>query len=135
MFTKPRRILFFIIALTLLALYLDLPYFTIGGKNFSHPKINTSFFKRDLTPKLGLDLAGGIQLTMSADMANVESQDRDSALESAKNIIEDRINSLGVAEPFVQTAKTQNQYRLIIEIPGISDVDQAVSTVKKTAHL
>lgn len=135
MFTKPRRILFFIIALALLALYLDLPYFTFRGKHFSHPKINTSFIKRDLTPKLGLDLAGGIQLTMSADMANVESGDRDSALESAKNIIENRINSLGVAEPFVQTAKTQNQYRLIVEIPGISDIDQAVSTVKKTAHL
>ncbi len=135
MFKRPRRVLFFIILLTLISLYLDLPSFKFHGKQFSHPKINTRFFKRDLAPKLGLDLAGGIELTMSADMFGVEPQDRDSALESSKNIIENRINSLGVAEPFVQTSKTKDQYRLVVEIPGISNIDQAVATVKKTARL
>lgn len=130
-----RRILFLIIALTIIAIYVDLPKVVFRGKTFSHPQINTKLISRDLEPKLGLDLAGGVQLTLSADMTNIEPQDRDTALTSAKDIVENRINSLGVAEPVIQTAKTQSQYRLIVEIPGISDIDQAVSIVKKTAHL
>ncbi|MBI2598639.1 protein translocase subunit SecD [Candidatus Curtissbacteria bacterium] len=122
----PRRVLFLIILLVIAALYIDLP--------FHNPAV-TNFIQRDLNPKFGLDLSGGVQLTMSADMSQLAQTDRDSALESAKNIIEDRINALGVAEPVIQTAKTGGQYRLIVEIAGISDIDQAVATVKKTAHL
>jgi len=72
---------------------------------------------------------------MSADMTNIDEENRDDALESAKNIVENRINSLGVSEPVIQTAKTKDQYRLLVEIPGIKDIDKAVATVKKTAHL
>ena len=132
---NPRIVLLFIICLTILAIVVDLPKIKIFGFNLSHPKINTSFFKRDLEPKLGLDLAGGVQLTMSADMSKIEEKDRDNALESAKNIVENRVNSLGVAEAVVQTAKTQSQYRLICELPGVSDVEQAIEACKKTAHL
>ena len=135
MLKNPRRILLLIVLLTIAAVFLDLPKFKIRNIEISHPKINTKLVKRDLEPKLGLDLAGGVQLTMSADMQNIDPQDRDAALASAKDIVENRIDSLGVAEPVIQTAKTQAQYRLIIEIPGISDIDQAVATVKKTAHL
>lgn len=135
MFRHPRRFLFLIIVLFALAIYIDIPKFSYKGLNFSHPQINANFFKRDLEPKLGLDLAGGVQLVMSADMKGVEVSDRDSALESAKNVIENRINSIGVAEPVIQAAKTQGQYRLIIELAGISDIDQAITTVRKTAHL
>src|SRR3989338_6505405 len=111
MLKNPRRILLLIVLLTIAAVFLDLPKFKIRNIEISHPKINTKLVKRDLEPKLGLALA------------------------SAKDIVENRIDSLGVAEPVIQTAKTQAQYRLIIEIPGISDIDQAVATVKKTAHL
>ncbi len=135
MYKKPRLALLFIIVLTLLGIYINLPKIHIFGKTVQHPKIITSFIKRDLEPKLGLDLAGGVQLTMSADMTGIDPKDQDTALESAKNVIENRINSLGVAEAVVQTAKTKNQSRLIIEIPGISDIDQAIATVRTTAHL
>ncbi|HSX19359.1 MAG TPA: protein translocase subunit SecD [Candidatus Saccharimonadales bacterium] len=132
---SPRKILFFIILLTIAALYIDLPRLAFKNYYFVHPQYLKQFLKRDLEPKLGLDLAGGVQLTMSADMSQVPEGDRDTALESAQNIIENRINSLGVAEPVIQSAKTQGQYRLIVEIAGISNVDQAVSIVKKTAQL
>lgn len=132
---SPRKILFLIIILTVAALYIDLPRLAFKNYFFVHPQPLKEFLKRDLEPKLGLDLAGGVQLTMSADMSQVEEGDRDAALESAQNIIENRINSLGVAEPVIQSAKTQGQYRLIVEIAGISNIDQAVSTVKKTAQL
>src|SRR5579872_90486 len=132
---SPRRILFLIILLTLAALYIDLPRINLGKYYFVHPQKLKDFLKRDLEPKLGLDLAGGVQLTMSADMSQVATEDRDAALASAQNIIENRVNSLGVAEPQIQTAKTQGEYRLIVELAGVKDIDQAVSTVKKTAHL
>lgn len=131
----PLKSLIFILILTSICIYIDLPKFTVLGKHFNHPKIDTKFFKRDLEPKLGLDLAGGVQLTMSADMQSIDTKDRSDALESAKNVIERRVNSLGVAEPVIQSAKAQDQYRLIIEIPGITDIDQAVATVKRAAHL
>lgn len=135
MFKHPRRFLFLVLFVLILAIYIDLPKFSYQGFTFSHPQINTSFFKRDLEPKLGLDLAGGVQLIMSADMKGIEEKDRDNALESAKNVIENRINALGVAEPVIQASKSSGQYRLIIELAGITDIDQAVATVKKSAHL
>src|SRR3990167_9385941 len=112
MFKHPRRALFFIVLLTLLALYVDLSKFSIGGYTFNHPKIDTPYIKRDLEPKLGLDLAGGVQLVMSANMKGVEARDRDSALESAKNIIENRINSLGVASSMflIPASSTMSRY-------------------------
>ena len=135
MFKHPRRNLFLIIFLTILAIYLDLPNFSFQGKNFSHPQINTRFIKRDLEPKLGLDLAGGVQLVLSADTESLPEQDRPQALDSAKEIIERRIDSLGVAESVVQIANVTGQDRIIVEIPGISDIDQAIRIVRKTAHL
>jgi len=132
---KQKRSLFLIIIITLLALYIDIPNFQLKGFNFSHPQIKSKIISRDLEPKLGLDLAGGVQLVMSADMVTIEEKDRENALESAKVIVENRVNSLGVSEPTIQTAKTESQYRLIVELPGISDIDQAISTVRKTAHL
>ena len=135
MFKNPRATFALIILLTVLALYIDLPNLKILDRQISHPKIETKVLKRDLEPKLGLDLSGGVQLVLSADMGNIDSSDRDNALDSAQNVIENRINSLGVSEPIVQTAKTGGHYRLIVEIPGISEIDQAIATVKKTAHL
>lgn len=132
---KPRLILFAIIVLTTAVLFVDLPKIKIFGKEVSHPSINIGKFQRDLKPKLGLDLAGGAQLTMSADLTGIEEGDQQNAIESAKNVVENRINSLGVAEPVIQTAKSAGQYRLIIELPGITDIDSAVATVKKAAHL
>ncbi len=131
----PVKSLILILILTLTCIYIDLPKFTLFGKTFNHPKIDTTYLKRDLEPKLGLDLAGGVQLTLSADMTNIPSADRDNALESAKNIIEKRVNAIGVGEPVIQSAKTQGQYRIIIEQPGVTDIDQFIATVKKSAHL
>lgn len=135
MLKHPKRRLFFIVLLTVVAIWLDLPNTKLFNINLAHPKIDSPYIKRDLEPKLGLDLAGGVQLVMSADMKDIDQKDRDNAIDSAKNIVENRINALGVSEPVIQTAKSQSQYRLVVEIPGITDVDQAVATVKKTAHL
>lgn len=92
-------------------------------------------FKKEFTTHLGLDLSGGTQVMLEADMSNTEEQDKANALESAKNVIERRVNFLGVAEPVVQTSIAQDSYRIIVELPGITDVNQAVSVIGKTAQL
>lgn len=134
MYKRPRVAIIAIILLTLGALFINLPN-QIAGHKIPRPNLTKFGIPNSPEPKLGLDLAGGVQLTMSADMTNIAPTDQDTALESAKNIVEERINSLGVAEATVQSAKTASQSRLIIDIPGISNVDQAVELVKRAAHL
>lgn len=84
---------------------------------------------------LGLDLQGGTQLTLEADMRDIEVRDRSDALEGAKAVIERRVNFLGVSEPVIQTAKVADSHRIIVELPGIKDVAEAVALVGKTAQL
>lgn len=83
----------------------------------------------------GLDLKGGTHLTYQMDMAKIESGRQDQAATGTKNIIEARVNSLGVTEPVIQTTKVGGQYGLIVELPGISDIDQAKKMIGKTAQL
>src|SRR5581483_60546 len=70
-----------------------------------------------------------------ADMKDVPQDQRDSALESAKTVIERRINIFGVKEPVIQTSKINNDYRIIVELPGVTDVTQAVNLIGTTAQL
>lgn len=94
------------------------------------PQIN---FHKNL--KEGLDLAGGTRLVLNADMSKVNSADRDQALESLKGIIERRVNLYGVSEPVVQTSKSGGDYRVIVELAGVTDTNEALKLVGKTADL
>jgi len=85
--------------------------------------------------KKGLDLNGGIRVVMGADMSKIEATQRVSALESAKEIISRRIDLLGVSEPHISTSKAGDDYRIIVEIPGLSNTEQAVELIGQTAHL
>lgn len=90
---------------------------------------------RQFKTQLGLDLSGGTQVMLEADMSQTENQDRIPALEAAKNVIERRVNFLGVSEPVVQTAVNNDTYRILVELPGVTNVDQAVSIIGQTAQL
>jgi preprotein translocase subunit SecD len=128
MFKNPHRVFIIILLLTILAGYIDLP-------EKYHPKFQIGSFKKEFTTKFGLDLSGGTQLVLDANMKDIKSADRASALESAKQVIERRVNFFGVTEPVVQTATSQNSYRIIVELPGISDVNQAIALIGQTAQL
>ncbi|NUO02790.1 MAG: hypothetical protein HUU01_19455 [Saprospiraceae bacterium] len=105
----------------------------IGGYNIS---LFNGKLVLDLTSfKEGLDLKGGIRILLKADVEGIESSERDNALESAKEIISNRINFLGVSEPNISTSKINEEYRIIVEIPGIDNVADAVSLIGKTAQL
>ena len=85
--------------------------------------------------KRGLDLQGGVKLTLKADMSKLAEADRSKALESSREIISRRVDYLGVAEPHITTLKSGDEYRIEVEIPGIEDVQSAVTAIGQTAQL
>ncbi len=89
--------------------------------------------------KLGLDLSGGTHLTYQADTSKLDPTEVDGAMDSLKTVIEARINAFGVAEPIIQTEKStsngQDLHKLIVELPGVTDVNKAVELIGKTPTL
>ncbi len=85
--------------------------------------------------KMGLDLQGGAHLVLETDMSQIAAASRDDALNSVKEIITRRVDLYGVAEPVIQTAKVGSSDRLIVELPGIANIDQAVKLIGQTAQL
>jgi len=89
----------------------------------------------DLPYQLGLDLRGGTHLVYIADMKDIPNDDRDDALEGVRDVIERRVNAFGVAEPLVQTGRVGDSFRVIVELAGISDVDEAIAMIGETPIL
>jgi protein-export membrane protein SecD len=90
--------------------------------------------------KLGLDLAGGTELVYKADMSQTPSGDRSDALSALQGVIERRVNLFGVAEPLVQTEQASalsgtTEDRLIVDLPGVSDIKAAVAALGQTPTL
>lgn len=148
MFKTPRRVFFFLILLTVVLIGVDLPEkyrlkLDIGPVHIDREVnplgIHINAFglniNKDFTTKLGLDLSGGTHLALEADMESIAKEDRDSALESAKQVIERRVNMFGVSEPIVQSSKSQDSYRILVELPGITDVNKAMELIGQTALL
>ncbi len=67
--------------------------------------------------RLGLDLQGGLRVTLQSELADPDPED----LQAARNIIENRVNEFGVAEPLIQTSGGN---RIIVELPGLTADDQ-----------
>ncbi len=127
---KKKNILWLIIFLTIFSIIVDLPKSFGTDIDLGPVKI-----KRPADLKKGLDLQGGTHLVFSADMQGIEAKDKDNALEASQRNIEKRVNFFGVSEATVQTAKTKDDYRLVVELPGIKDVNQAIDLIGKTAQL
>lgn len=84
---------------------------------------------------LGLDLQGGAQLIYQADVKQVDVPNRAEAVEGVRDVIERRVNGLGVSEPNVQTSKVNEDFRILVELPGITDVNQAIKMIGETPIL
>ena len=97
--------LWIILIVTLLAIIVDIP-------NLPSFKILNKKFQLNFPLKLGLDLQGGTQLVLEAQMDKIASQDRDSALESVKNVLEKRVNLYGVSESLVQSSRIGETRRI-----------------------
>jgi preprotein translocase subunit SecD len=97
------------------------------------------FFTNKIDFKLGLDLNGGTHLTYQADVSQIPSNEINESMTALRAIIERRINALGVAEPIVQVEQGsiagQNVHKLIVELPGVSDVNKATEIIGQTPTL
>ncbi len=85
--------------------------------------------------QLGLDLQGGTHLVYEADMSEIPAGDRADALEGVRDVIERRVNAFGVAEPSIVTNISGGNYRIIIELAGVFDVNDAISIIGETPIL
>lgn len=109
----------------------------IGGFNY-YSQINPQWsLYRPF--KLGLDLSGGSRLTYEADVSVLEPSDVADAMSSLREVIERRVNAFGVSEPIVQTESSALsgaiQNRLVVELPGVSDVKEASQMIAATPQL
>ncbi|MBE7471806.1 MAG: hypothetical protein DPW09_13510 [Anaerolineae bacterium] len=87
--------------------------------------------QRSIKVHQGLDLQGGLQVVLEADLPAGQ-QLEEGAMEAARVIVDNRVNGLGVTEPLVQL---QGSSRMIVELPGISDPELAISTLRETGLL
>ena len=125
---RPRILPWVILVITILSIVIDLP--KLPTLKFLDKQFELSF-----PLKLGLDLQGGTQLILSTEMDKIDSQNRDTALEAAKEVIEKRVNLYGVSEAVVQTSKIGEERRILVELPGIKDASSAANLIGKTAQL
>ena len=82
-----------------------------------------------------MDLKGGTYLLYEADLSKVEKKDYDSVMQGLRDVIERKVNFLGVKEPIVQTQKVKDHYRLIVKLAGVKDPAEAVKEIGKTPLL
>lgn len=91
--------------------------------------------------KFGLDIAGGTQLIYQADTSGVDASEISDSMSALRDVIEKRTNLFGVAEPLVQTETSsslgdgQKEHRLIVELPGVTDINQAIEMIGQTPLL
>lgn len=111
-----------ILVVLAIALYLNWP---------DHPGINFLGFTRGIETHLGLDLVGGVQVLLEADLPQTETITTE-AMQTAVSIVENRVNGLGVSEAMVQRVGAR---RIVVELPGIEDPERAIATVKSTGLL
>jgi preprotein translocase subunit SecD len=116
-----------IVLLIIFSLWIDL------SKNILivNPLNDTTLVERNIDIKLGLDLRGGLQALLEADVP-AETSISTEELNNAKNILQNRANALGVSEIVMQTAGDR---RIVAEFPGVTNPEEVVSTLKQTALL
>lgn len=102
-------------------------------------KITPPSFVTKMPFKLGLDLSGGTRLVYRANVSAVAQNEVRDAMESVRDVVERRVNIFGVSEPLVQVENAGftngGEQRLIVELPGITDVDKAVAMIGQTPLL
>lgn len=125
-----------LIALGLLIGGFAVAYFSFG------PSIGVGGYLHKHFPiQLGLDLQGGTHLVYHADTSKLPKGEVKESMGALRDVIERRVNMFGVSEPLVQTssggllAGNASQERLIVELPGVTDLKQAKAMIGKTPVL
>ncbi|MEK7560911.1 MAG: protein translocase subunit SecD [Patescibacteria group bacterium] len=89
----------------------------------------------DVPFRFGLDIKGGAHLVYRADVSDVEVSSHGAAMEALRDVIERRVNIFGVAEPVVQVERSGGEWRLIVELAGVYDTNEAIKMIGLTPYL
>lgn len=107
-------------------------FYALPTANIFFPEILAKYLPNKKV-NLGLDLQGGTHLVLSVDTSKLpQGSSAEEAVEVAKEIIRNRIDQFGVAEPVIQR---QGANQIIVELPGIKDSDRAKQLIGRTAML
>lgn len=124
--TRNIALLVVIIILAFVSVYVDLP-----NSPGLHIALGSIKIDRDFDIKQGLDLQGGLQVLLEADLPP-DQEIEAGAMDQVATIIDNRVNALGVVEPLVQV---QGARRIIVELPGVEDPETAIATFRETGLL
>lgn len=119
--------LIFILVILGLALWIDLSDTLV----IYNPINDIRILDRDVTTRLGLDLRGGLQVLLEADVPEDTEVDAE-LLKTARTIMENRTNALGVSENVLQIAGDR---RIVGEFPGLNNTDEVLGTIQQTGLL
>ena len=124
-----------LIAAAVMYLYPSLQFYGMNSAEralmeTSSPEGLADLHRRSLN--LGLDLQGGIHLVLEVDLSELPEEEALDAVDRAQEVIRNRIDQFGVAEPTIQR---QGDNRIIVELPGVQDVQRAKDLVGQTALL
>jgi len=135
---KVKNNLIFVGILTLVVFCLIFPNIPNAGISFLREKQAPVLEKipliKNIPFKLGLDLVGGSHLVYQADFAST-TQDKKEAMAGLRDVIERRVNLFGVAEPQVAVQEMGENQRLVVDLSGVKDVNQAIEMIGKTPYL
>lgn len=121
-----NRIILIVVVLAL-ALWIDFS----SEIKILNPVTDEPLFARNVNPRLGLDLQGGLQVLLEADLPENAQIDSDS-MEIARDIVQQRTDALGVNENVIQVA---GERRIVGEFPGLEDTESVLETIQQTGLL
>ncbi|MDP3963369.1 MAG: protein translocase subunit SecD [bacterium] len=111
----------------------DRPADLLNNKVLRNASWKLPHFK-NIPYRLGLDLSGGTHLVYEADVSGVVGEPAD-AMDGVRDVIERRVNLFGVAEPVVEINNVGDHWRLIVELAGIQNVEEAIKEIGETPFL
>jgi protein-export membrane protein SecD len=129
-----------LIALLLLLSGVGIGYVIYAGEYQKEELVASGGMLGKIPFKYGLDIQGGTQLTYQADVSKIPAGEVRQTMDALRDVIERRVNLFGVSEPVVQTEEANTlsgarDQRLIIELPGVTNIQQAVELIGQTPLL
>jgi|CXWK01.1.fsa_nt_gi protein-export membrane protein SecD len=123
----------------IVSLILIVVFAALGYGLYASQYKNDSWFAR-FPFVLGLDLNGGTELVYKADVSKIEDSRIDDSMDVLHEVIERRVNMFGVSEPIIQVESAsalagRSEHRLIVELPGVTDIDKAIALIGQTPLL
>jgi len=125
----------FLIIVSLFYLYPSIKYYSLSDKERDEFKLEDPQGLVNLEKKaikLGLDLKGGMHVVLQVDKTKLSPEESKDAVDRALEIIRNRVDQFGVTEPVIQK---QGEDRVIVELPGLEDVERAQELIGRTAQL